>query len=308
MANSTDKNFSCDLETGVCKPSDETGIEEINLNKPGKVRLVYYTDPICSSCWAIEPQLKRFKLEYGEYVDIEYKMGGLLPGWKGFADRANGIASPADVAPHWDEVGQSSGMSIDGDVWLEDPLDSSFPPSIAFKAAQKQSEALAWAFLRNIREKVFLEKKNITKEAYLVQAIGECGGHTTQFLADYHDESTTQAFNQERREGKNYGVRGFPTFIFVNQEQIGFKISGSSGYDNYVAALEKALGEKIEPKAIPYSELELLKKYKFLSTREIAFVLSQDEEETKARLEGLAESGKMIQEKQKFGDFWRIRE
>ena len=31
-------------------------------------------------------------------------------------------------------------MPIDGDVWLEDPLNSSYPPSIAFKAAEMQDK------------------------------------------------------------------------------------------------------------------------------------------------------------------------
>ncbi len=306
MKDSLDKKFSCDIETKVCEPSEDLGIEEINLPQHEKVKLVYYTDPICSACWAIEPHLKRFKLEYSDYVDVEYKMGGLLPGWEGFADSANGISKPSDVAHHWDEVGQHTGMSIDGDIWLEDPLDSSFPPSIAFKAVQKQGEELAVKFLRNIREKLFLEKKNITKEHFLLKAIEECGGSTVQFLEDYHDESTKQSFYTEMRQGIDFGVRGFPTFIFIGKDGKGFKISGMSGYENYIKALEKAFGEKISPKPIAYSELELLENYTFLSTKEIAFILSQDINSTTQNLNRLVSSGKAIIEKQKFGDFWRI--
>ncbi len=298
-------NFSCDIETGVCKPSEESGIEEVRLNQVEKVKLIYYTDPICSACWAIEPELKRLKLEYGDYVEVEYKMGGLLPGWEGFADKANGIGKPSDVAPHWDEVGEHTGMSIDGDIWLEDPLSSSFPPSIAFKAAQQQGEKFALRFLRRIREQVFLEKKNITQEPHLLQAIEDCGGDADKFLADYHQESTAQSFYDEMKQGKEYGVRGFPTFIFVGKAGKGFKISGMSGYDNYILALEKAFGGKITPKAISTSESELLKKYGFLSTKEISFVLSQDDATTVANLNKLVGAGKASVSKQKYGDFWR---
>lgn len=306
MNASADPNFSCDIETGECKPSEASEIEEINLVGHEKVRLIYYTDPICSACWAIEPQLKRLKLEYGDYVEVEYKMGGLLPGWEGFADNANGISKPSDVAHHWDEVGQQSGMSIDGDLWLEDPLHSSFPPSIAFKAAQKQGEELALRFLRKIREQVFLEKKNITKEPFLLKAIESCGGDTARFLQDYHAEATAQSFHEERQEGQNYGVRGFPTFIFIGKDGKGFKISGMSGYEYYIHALEKAFGKKIAPKSLAYSELDLLKKYGFMATREISFVLGQADELTRTKLLALVGEGKVIHEKQKFGDFWRI--
>ncbi|MEM6805510.1 MAG: DsbA family protein [Bacteroidota bacterium] len=302
------KNFSCDIESGVCKPVEDVGIEEVDLNKPEKVKMIYYTDPICSACWAIEPQLKKFKLAYGEYVEIEYRMGGLLPGWEGFADRANGISKPTDVAHHWDEVGEHTGMSIDGDIWLEDPLDSSFPPSIAFKAAQKQGKAFALNFLRNMREQLFLEKQNISREEVLVKAIEVCRGNSKQFLSDYHDVSTKEAFYEEMNQGKSLGVRGFPTFIFLSKEAKGFKLSGMSGYENYVRALEKAYGEKIEPKIIPYSSWDLIKKYKYLATQEITFVLSQDEASIRDELKRLVAEGKIKREQQKFGDFWRLLE
>lgn len=305
MAKNKDLNMACDIETGACKPTADNGIEEINLTPQQKVKLIYYTDPICSACWAIEPQLKKFKLEYGAYVDVEYKMGGLLPGWEGFADNANGISKPTDVAHHWDEVGEHTGMSIDGDIWLEDPLHSSFPPSIAFKAAQQQGEAFAVQFLRKIREQLFLNKKNITKEQYLVQAILDCNGDTTQFLKAYHSDAAKQSFHQEMEQGSNYGVRGFPTFIFIGTDNRGFRISGMSGYANYVLALEKALGKKVTPKAIHLTELDLLKKYQFLATKEIAFMLTQDEATTTQNLQQLVEQGKATLEKQKFGDFWR---
>ncbi len=306
MDQSDDKNFSCELETGVCKPSEAAAIEEINLFEQEKVKLIYYTDPICSACWAIEPELKKFKLEYGNYVAIEYKMGGLLPGWEGFADKSNGIGKPSDVAHHWDEVGEQTGMSIDGDIWIEDPLSSSFPPSIAFKAAQKQGEAFALRFLRKIREQVFLEKKNITKEHFLVKAVEACGGNSVQFLADYHDESVIQSFHEEMQQGKTYGVRGFPTFIFIGKNGKGFKISGMSGYANYILALEKALGKKVDAAPIHLTELDLLKQYNFLATKEIAFILSQTDETTIANLNRLVEAKTIAREPHKFGDFWRM--
>ncbi len=301
-------NIACDIETGTCKPTTENGIEEINIMPQKKVKLIYYTDPICSACWAIEPQLKKFKLEYGAYVDVEYKMGGLLPGWEGFADNANGISKPTDVAHHWDEVGEYTSMSIDGDIWLEDPLDSSFPPSIAFKAAQRQGKDFAVNFLRNIREQLFLEKKNITKEQFLLKAITACQGDTAQFLKDYHSETTKQSFYQEMEQGRSYGVRGFPTFIFIGTDNRGFRISGMSGYANYVLALEKALGEKVTPQSIQMTELDLLKKYGYLATKEISFVRSQDDETTTKKLQQLVKQGKVKLEKQKFGDFWRFTE
>lgn len=78
-------------------------------------------------------------------------------------------SKPSDVAQHWDEVSLHYDMPIDGDLWLEDPLDSSYPPSIAFKAVQMQDQEKAILFLREIREMVFLQKKNIARSKRRVE-------------------------------------------------------------------------------------------------------------------------------------------
>src|SRR6187402_2030893 len=104
----------CDFENGTCE-----------LPETKAVQIDYFTDPICSACWGIEPQLRKLKLEYGAYVNITYHMGGLLPSWNGF--NGGGITKPSDVAHHWVEASRYYQMPIDGDIWLEDPLDSSYP-------------------------------------------------------------------------------------------------------------------------------------------------------------------------------------
>jgi predicted DsbA family dithiol-disulfide isomerase len=202
----------CDPDSGICEVPDTSTstIGEIESSKTKPIHVVYFTDPICSSCWGIEPQLRKLKLEYGDALEIEYKMGGLLPDW---SYNSGGISKPSDVASHWDEVSAHYEMPIDGDVWLEDPLDSSYPPSIAFKAAQIQSDEKAIEFLRAIREMVFLEKMNITKWEHLNYAANLVGLDTVKFKEDYNGRAN-QDFKDDLAMSKMLGVRGFPTLFF----------------------------------------------------------------------------------------------
>ena len=151
----------CDPETGFCEIPEANKNKEAFNNQQVKektVRAVYFTDPICSSCWGIEGQLRKLKLEYSYDLTIDYRMGGLLPSFDNNYN-SGGITKPADVAVHWDHASDYYQMPIDGNVWLEDPLSSSYPASIAFKAAQLQDEEKAVAFLRVMREMLFLQKK-----------------------------------------------------------------------------------------------------------------------------------------------------
>ncbi len=299
------KSLVCTPDKVECEPQEQQELVEMNLPATQKVEILYFTDPICSACWAIEPELKRFKMEYGDIVEITYVMGGLLPGWEGFKDSANGISGPKDVAHHWDEVGQYSGMSIDGDVWLEDPLDSSYPPSKAYKAMELQGFRKAQAFLRLSREWLFLNKVNIAKEENLFKLVEQVGGDLEQFKKDFTSPEVELSFMEDIQATRDYGVRGFPTLIFIAPDGKGFSISGTSGYSNYGIALEKTLGKRPEKNAITLDEMGVIKKFGYTSTREVAFLLDKSEKDCFNTLTRLAGEGKIIAEKQKYGHFWR---
>ena len=156
------QNLICDLETGICGVSEgNEEMEAIDFNQPKKtINLYYATDPICSHCWAIEPVLRRLIVQYGHYFHLHPVMGGLLEKWHdGPIDPANGIYKPADVAPHWREVGKFSRMPIDGSLMVDNPVQSSYPPSRVFKVIQKQhGDEKAFEYLRRAREALFLTK------------------------------------------------------------------------------------------------------------------------------------------------------
>ena len=228
----------CDPETGSCElPGGETKEASITPSPTTdkKVKLVYFTDPICSSCWGIEPQLRKIKLEYGDHIDIEYRMGGLLPDW---SYNSGGISGPTDVAGHWDEVSIHYDMPIDGDLWLEDPLDSSYPPSIAFKAAQLQDEAKAQLFMREIREMVFLQKKNIAKWEHLATAAAAVGLNVEQLKTDF-DGKAKSLFEEDLKLSRESGVRGFPTIIVLDNSGRQEVVHGSKPYAFYEMAILK---------------------------------------------------------------------
>jgi len=227
----------CDAETGVCEipaTGNTSSIQNVVFkNKP--VKVIYFTDPICSSCWGIEPQLRRLKLEYGADIELTYHMGGLLPDW---SYNSGGISKPSDVAHHWDEVSQHYKMPIDGDVWLTDPLPSSYPPSIAFKAAQLQDTTKAVSFLRVLREMVFLQKKNITKWEHIEQAGIQAGLDTSQLRTDF-DGKARELFNEDLMLAKQLRVRGFPTIFITNASGDTEIIYGSKPYMHFEASIKK---------------------------------------------------------------------
>ncbi|MBU8879950.1 DsbA family protein [Bacillus sp. FJAT-29790] len=271
----------CDLETGVCGDAGEDTIETIDLNQPQEVINLYYvTDPICSHCWALEPVLMRFEEQYGHYFTIHTVMGGLLKGWEGFADVSNGIGKPSDVAGHWREVGEYSRMPIDGSVWLENPIQSSYPPSRVYKVIQQKDEHLANVYLRRAREAVFAFNQNIGEEIVLVDIVNQLGLDGKEIVKEASLPNGQQLLDQDFALARSLGVRGFPTIIMVNAENKGVKIVGARTLQDYVNGLKQVLStkEELQPKLKPAFSKLLEKEVRLFSKEiEVMYDLEQND-------------------------------
>jgi predicted DsbA family dithiol-disulfide isomerase len=306
MENTNQNNpLLCDFETGICEMPFPTGkdISQIVAKENKPIKVIYYTDPICSSCWGIEPQLRKLKLEYGDIIDVEYRMGGLLPDW---SYNSGGISNPSDVAHHWDEASAWYDMPIDGDVWLEDPLSSSYPPSIAFKAAQMQNKEKAVQFLRELRELLFLQKKNIAKWEYISLAAQKAGLDTVQLKNDYEGEAK-ELFIEDLELAQKLGVRGFPTMFFADSLGKQEKVYGSKPYSVYEHAISK-----LQPSVTRYRYERdwktLFSKYPTLTSREFAELSEIPRHEADAFLQKLHEAGELNKAETKNGVLWRSKE
>jgi predicted DsbA family dithiol-disulfide isomerase len=293
----------CDPVEGICGIPDSTAKTNIETPKTEKpVKVIYFTDPICSSCWGIEPQLRKLKLEYGNSIEIEYRMGGLLPDWK---YNSGGISKPSDVAHHWDEVSVYYDMPIDGDLWLEDPLHSSYPPSIAFKAAQMQDNEKAVLFLREIREMVFLKKKNIAKWEHIETAAKKVGLDVVQLKKDYEGNAKT-LFEEDLKVAREYGVRGFPTIFFLDNSGNKEIVYGSKPYAFYETSVLKLHSTAIKSEYSKNWET-LFAKYTSLTAKEFSELSGTPRAESEVVLNELVAQGKLDKLSTKNGSIWSIK-
>lgn len=283
----TKNNMICDVETGVCGVASDDDMEMIDLNQPTKkIDLYYVTDPICSHCWALEPTLRRFMKQYGQYFNFKTVMGGLLEKWHGGpVDPANGIHGPADVAGHWREVGEHFRMPIDGSLMIDNPVQSSFPPSRVYKIIQKHhGEEKAFEYLRRAREDLFAFNKNIGEASVLVEIVNEIGLDGEAIVKEADGKTGHDLLNEDFALTRNLGARGFPTIIMVNEENKGVKIVGGRPFENYVAGLTQVLGEEPNPKEQPALST-LLEEERLLFSKEIEVMYDLDQSDILAFVE-----------------------
>lgn len=290
-------NSKCNDQLGLCSDDDGT-----QLSKPHKKPIEIYTfvDPLCPECWALEPILKKLQMEYCDYFTIRYLIGGKLQSW-------NANYSNKDLAKAWEKTASRTGMSCDGDLWLEDPIDTPFIASIAIKAAELQGKQIGIKYLRKIRELLFLDKQNIAKEEILIDCAKNINGMCIdEFVKDLRSEGSIKAFQCDIKTTKEMGAEYFPTIVFFNDniEEEGLMITGLHDYHVYVKVLTEMLGEVPVPNRPLFLE-DFLKHYSFVATKEIAVVYDLTCEEVEKEMKKLLLLQKVERVPVKFGTFWR---
>jgi 2-polyprenyl-6-methoxyphenol hydroxylase-like FAD-dependent oxidoreductase/predicted DsbA family dithiol-disulfide isomerase len=266
-----------------------------------QIQVLYFTDPICSTCWIIQPLLRKLKLEYGNYLNIRYCMGGMLPSWGEY--NKGKISNPADAAQHWEEVCVLHEMPLDGDVWIEDPLSSSYPPSIAFKAAQMQDNNLALLFLRRIKEMVFVEKKNIIKWEFLEKAAFEAGLDSARFLRDFEGRAK-ELFKEDLTLGKELGVTSFPTLIFSDRVNNSITLKGYQTYERYEEII-LSLVPSAKKEVIDTDPKNLFSHFPTMADKEFALLSNMTRAETATLMDDLYNKGYLEKYESKNGILWK---
>jgi 2-polyprenyl-6-methoxyphenol hydroxylase-like FAD-dependent oxidoreductase/predicted DsbA family dithiol-disulfide isomerase len=270
-----------------------------------KVHLLYFTDPVCSTCWLIQPQLRKLKLEYGDYLEIEYCMGGLLPSWNNF--KSGPITSPETAAKYWDEVALEYEMPINSSVWLEDPLPSSYSPSIAFKAAQMQDIDKAIIFLRRINEMLFVDSKNIVENVLLLNAAFEAGLDAARLMRDLAGQAQL-FFEADLQLAKSLQITSLPTFIFTDKYNHSVVLKGFQDYQKFEDALLQLI-PKAQKKPIKKDFENLFKIYPTLTTKEFSFLSDLEMDASEALLLDLYNKKVLIKHKtQQKGAIWKLSE
>lgn len=196
-------------------------------------------------------------------------------------------------------------MPIDGDLWLEDPLNSSYPPSIAFKAAQLQDNEKAILFLREIREMVFLQKKNIAKWEFLEAAAKNVGLNVEQLKTDFEGKAK-ELFDEDLKFGKELGVKGFPTMFFVDEKGNTELVYGTKPYSFYEVAVLK-LAPTASKREYKKNWEDLFATYRTLTAKEFSELSGYPRGESEKLLEELTSKRKLEKWPTKNGTLWKIK-
>jgi predicted DsbA family dithiol-disulfide isomerase len=191
-------------------------VAPVSLDSQTKPLVIHvFIDPLCSKSWGAEPLLRKLEIEFSNDLQIEYHMVGMLRSMEEFGSRQ--LSKAAEFAREWRQDSTNYQMPIEANVWVEDAPHSSYPPSIAYRAAYMQSPVLASAYLRRLREMLFVEKKNISRWKFLRRAAVEVGLDVEVLLLQYNNGDALKKFANDLELADELSIHKYPTFNLKNK-------------------------------------------------------------------------------------------
>lgn len=269
------------------------------VQKP--LEIYVFVDPLCAECWSLEPYLKKLSIEYGRFFTIRPIVSGHLT-----VLNKDPFDQPRRMRDIWERTAKRTGMSCDGDLWLENPISSPWVPSLAIKAAELQGKKAGRIFLRKMQENLFVKKQNIAEEDVLLHCAEESDLDMEEFKRDLFSSSAKKALQCDLKLTKEMDVDYIPTIVFFNQlaDAQGIKISGLYPYDIYMLVLKEILQKDPIPSEKPPLQ-DFLAFYGVVGTKEISVVYDWSSAKTEREMKKLQLKQKVRRIPAKYGSFWK---
>ncbi|NJY61948.1 DsbA family protein [Salinimicrobium sp. CDJ15-81-2] len=245
-----------------------------------KFRVDYFTDPLCCWSWALEPQLRKLRFLLKDRLRLNYVMGGLLSEWKNFNDQMNDVARPAQLGPLWMQARNMSGQPIKENIWISNPVDTSYLACMAVKAAALQSGVAEEAMLRKLREAVMMHQRNIGELEVILEVAEDLDQKQILkkdvFREDLFSDKVSKSFKEDLNKTKAGGITRFPTLLITYKERT-YQITGYRPFSE----LKKTF-LLMEPNLeldLEIDKEEYLNSWESLTDRELEEVITPAQEE-----------------------------
>lgn len=265
------------------------------------IEIYVFVDPLCPECWSLEPYIKKLTIEYGRFFTIRTILSGQLT--NAHKDK---FGKPRRLKDIWEKTASRTGMSCDGDFWLENNMRYPVMSSIAIKAAELQGKKAGKRFLRKLQELAFLDKEDISKEEVLIHCAEKVHLDISEFQDDLYSHAAKKALRCDLKLTREMDVDYIPTMVFFNEleEDAGLKISGIYPYDIYVKVLKQMLQKEPLPANKPTLQ-EFLSQYRYVGTKEVAVVYEWSIEKAEKEMKKLQLKQVVEKVPVKFGYFWK---
>ena len=235
------KNFACDVETGVCTPHNGEKAQQLQPIKENKLKITYYYDALCGWCYGFSPEFATFYEANKEVIDFDVVSGGLFLGSR--------VGKIEEVAPYIKAGAYKSVESVTGtkfgEAFLNDMFGegkmtlNSLPPAIALCIVKEKFPEKKMEFAGILLNAFYYDGLDANDLASYTKYAEKIGFDASEFEAKMKEEKYEKMAQAEFQIFQESGASGMPALVVETEE--GPKLL-SSGY-----ASAKDLQKRVAP-------------------------------------------------------------
>ncbi|MGB0237781.1 MAG: DsbA family protein [Cycloclasticus sp.] len=173
--------------------------------------LYYVHDPMCSWCWGFRQVWQQVQEQLPATLTVRYVLGGLAAD----SDQLMPIALQKSIRATWQRIEQHiPGTQFNHDFWVKcQPRRSTYPSCRAVMAAKEQDPAAEKQMILTIQQAYYLQAKNPSDEAVLIECAKEVGLNTDIFAESLNSTVIKQQLLAELKFARSIRANSFPSLI-----------------------------------------------------------------------------------------------
>lgn len=212
-----------------------------------KVKVDFYTDPLCAWSYAYEPTIDAIIREYRDKIDFQFRSLPILDRIQGEPGPGEKKHTPEEMRKTWSRIAEKTGAKIDSALWDERPPHSSWPSNRATKAALRQGFEKGHGYLRSLRQAIMQERRNPSD----LENLKEIAERSGLDMERFYDDMTTNAFEIEQEiaddkiEAAQHCVTSTPTLVMQNDDGDKIIVHGTLDQEVVSRSIRSLMGEKV---------------------------------------------------------------
>ena len=185
------------------------------------MRFIYVMDPMCSWCYAFQPELEEFLGKHSA-IEVDWIMGGLAPD----NDQPMSEDMKESISSYWHQIEKKTRVSFNHDFWKSNtPYRSTYPACRAVITAEALKTKCSQDMVKAIQSAYYKEAKNPSLEDTLISCAESIGLDRNHFSEVFKSDEIEKKLQEHLSLAHHLQVRGFPALFCINDQNQAYPLT-----------------------------------------------------------------------------------